>query len=67
MKVRLRNPDRDVEVAGGRVLREVLEELEIAQDTVLVIRAGELITRETRVADDDLLEIRPVISGGAPR
>lgn len=67
MKVRLRNPDRDVEVAGGRLLREVLEELEIAQDTVLVIRAGELITRETRVADDDLLEIRPVISGGARR
>lgn len=67
MKVRLRNPDRDVEIAGDRLLREVLEELEIAQDTVLVIRAGELITRETRVADDDLLEIRPVISGGAPR
>lgn len=67
MNVRLRNPDRDVEVAGGRVLREVLAELEIAPDTVLVIRAGELITRETRVTDDDLLEIRPVISGGAGR
>ena len=67
MKVRLRNPDRDVEVAGGRLLREVLEELEIPQDTVLVIREGELITRETRVADDDLLEIRPVISGGGRR
>jgi sulfur carrier protein ThiS len=32
---------------------------------VLVIRGGELITRETRVRDEDELEIRPVISGGA--
>jgi sulfur carrier protein ThiS len=65
MKVRLRNPDREVDVTGPRPLREVLAELGVDADTVLVIRAGELITRETRVEDDDQLEIRPVISGGA--
>jgi sulfur carrier protein ThiS len=65
MNVRLRNPDRDVELAGGRSLREVLAELEIDPDTVLVIRDGELLTRSTRVGEDDRLEIRPVISGGA--
>ena len=43
----------------------VLEELGVAGDTVLVIRAGELITRETPLRDDDELEIRPVISGGS--
>lgn len=64
MKVRLRNPDRDAEVAGGRPLREVLAELGVDPDTVLVIRAGELITRETRVEDSEVLEVRPVISGG---
>lgn len=48
-------------------MREVLGELGIDLDTVLVIRAGELITRETRVADADVLEIRPVISGGTTR
>lgn len=65
MKVKLRNPDREVVVEGGRPVRSVLDELGIAVDTVLVIRAGELITRETSVGDDDELEVRPVVSGGA--
>lgn len=65
MKVKLRNPDREVLMDGGRPVSSVLDELGIAVDTVLVIRAGELITRETSVRDDDELEIRPVISGGA--
>jgi sulfur carrier protein ThiS len=66
VKVRLRNPDRVVQLDGGRrPVSAVLDELGVAVDTVLVIRAGELITRETRVGDEDELEIRPVISGGA--
>lgn len=65
MKVRLRNPDRDVEVAGGRTVRAILDELQVNPDTVLVIRAGQLITREARVREEDELEVRPVISGGA--
>lgn len=65
MRVTLRNPDRELEVAGGRPVRSVLDELGISVDTVLVIRRGELITRDTTVADDDELEVRPVISGGA--
>ena len=65
MKVRLRNPDREVEVVGGRAVRSVLDELGVNPDTVLVIRAGELVTRETRLDDADEIEVRPVISGGA--
>jgi sulfur carrier protein ThiS len=65
VRVRLRNPDRDVEVPGGRQVRDVLREIGVDPDTVLVIRAGELVTRETRIEDTDELEIRPVISGGA--
>jgi sulfur carrier protein ThiS len=66
VKIRLRNPDREVEAAGGRTVAQVLDELAISPDTVLVIRDGELLTRETRLGDADDLEIRPVISGGAP-
>ena len=62
--MRLRNPDREVEVVGGRAVRAVLDDLGVNPDTVLVIRAGELITRETRVDEADELEVRPVISGG---
>ncbi len=50
---------------GGRQVRAVLDELGVNPDTVLVIREGELVTRETRLADDDEIEVRPVISGGA--
>jgi sulfur carrier protein ThiS len=65
VRVRLRNPDRELDVAGGRPVRTVLDELGISTDTVLVIRRGELLTRDETVADDDELEVRPVISGGA--
>ena len=65
MKVRLRNPDREVEIAGGRKVLDVLGELGIDPDTVLVIRERELVTREDRVVESDVLEIRPVISGGS--
>ena len=65
MRVRLRNPDREVEVAGGRTVREVLGELDVNPDTVLVIRAGELVTREVVLGEGDVVEVRPVISGGS--
>lgn len=65
MKVKLRNPDREVEVVGGRKVHAVLGELGIDPDTVLVIRERELLTREDRVQDADVIEVRPVISGGA--
>ena len=42
MKVRLRNPDREVDLTGPRTVRDVLGELGVDPDTVLVIRSGEL-------------------------
>ena len=65
MKVRLRNPEREVEIPGGRKVLAVLRDLDIDPDTVLVIRDRELLTREDRVEEDERIEIRPVISGGA--
>lgn len=65
MKVRLRNPDREVELSGTRRVRDVLAELKIDPDTVLVIRDKTLLTRGDAVEETDELEIRPVISGGS--
>jgi sulfur carrier protein ThiS len=67
MHVRLRNPDREVTVDGPRRVRDLLAELDIDPDTVLVIRDRTLLTRGERLAADDRLEIRPVISGGSER
>ncbi len=54
-----------MELAGRRRVAEVLDELHIDPDTVLVIRDRTLVTREAWLADDDEVEVRPVISGGA--
>jgi len=67
VKVKLRNPDREVALAGGRRVRDVLADLSIDPDTVLVIRERTLLTREDKVEDSDTVEIRPVISGGQGR
>ena len=61
----LRNPRREVEVAGNRRVKDVLRELAILPETVLVIRGDELITADQMVAEADTIELRPVMSGGA--
>jgi sulfur carrier protein len=65
VKVVLRNPRREVEVAGNRRVKDVLRELQIIPETVLVIRGDDLITTDQMVRDDDVIELRPVMSGGA--
>ena len=65
MIVKLRNPSRDVVVEGPALVSVVLQKLEINRESVLVIRNGEIIPNDTRLEDDDVIEIRPVISGGA--
>jgi len=66
VKVMLRNPRREVEVAGNRRVKDVLRELDILPETVLVIRGDELITADQVVAEADTIELRPVMSGGGP-
>ena len=65
MKVKLRNPDRTVEVSGPRVVSALLAELQIVPEGVLVIRDATLLTRDEALNEDDEVEIRPVLSGGA--
>jgi sulfur carrier protein len=65
MKVILRNPRRELEVSGKRRVKELLKELDILPSTVLVIRRDELLTGDTVLGDDDVLEVRPVMSGGS--
>jgi sulfur carrier protein len=64
MKVILRNPRREVELEGVRRVAEVFRRLELVPESYLVIKSGELVTSDEPVADDDVLELRPVISGG---
>lgn len=65
MKVRLRNPKRELDIDGPVRVHALLELLEINRETVLVIRGDTLVPGDVLLADDDVVEIRPVISGGA--
>ena len=65
MKVKLRNPDRVVEVSGPSVVSALLKELDIVPEAVLVIRDATLLTRDESLTESDELEIRPVLSGGS--
>lgn len=65
MLVHLRNPARDLEVAGPIRIERLLDDLEINRESVIVIRDGELVPRDAVLPDDADVEIRPVISGGA--
>ncbi|MBT8201048.1 MAG: MoaD/ThiS family protein [Acidimicrobiia bacterium] len=64
MKVVLRHPTREVEVDGLSTVSSVLKRLDILPDTVLVIRNGELLMSSEHLEPDDVIELRPVISGG---
>ena len=65
MKVLLRNPRREVEVPGPTTVARLLARLEINPESVLVIQGDTLVPKDARLADADVIEIRPVISGGA--
>lgn len=62
MKVTYRN--KQWELRGGMTARDLLRKLEVPQDTVLVVRDGQLITEDTLLKDEDTVKLVAVISGG---
>jgi sulfur carrier protein len=64
VKVLLRNPSRELDVPGPTSVHALLQRLDVNRESVLVIREGELVPGDARLADEDVVEIRPVISGG---
>lgn len=64
MKVLLRNPRREIEVPGPLRVHALVERLDLNRESVLVIRNAELVPGDAVLDDGDVVEIRPVISGG---
>lgn len=64
MKVLLRQPTREIEIIGRRRVHALLAELGLSREAHLVIRNGTLVPGDGELSADDVVEIRPVISGG---
>lgn len=64
MKVLLRNPRRELDIPGPRRVHALLADLELNRESHLVIRNGTLVPSDELLIDTDMVEIRPVISGG---
>ena len=61
----MRNPKRELDLAAPGNVGHLLRALEIVPESVIVIRNDTLATSDERLSDDDVVEIRPVTSGGA--
>ena len=64
MRVVLRQPRREIEVSGIGRVDKLLKHLDVVAESVLVIRGSELLTTDMPLDEDDVIELRPVISGG---
>ena len=64
MKVHLSHPTREIELKGPKPVSEIFKALNLIPEAFLVIRGQDLMTEDEMVADGDIIEVRPVISGG---
>ena len=65
MRVHLHPQGRTVELSGRRPVGRLLIELGVLPGTAMVIRGDVLLLDGEMVEDDDDIEVRAVISGGA--
>lgn len=65
MKILLRNPRREIELDGSCRVKALLARLDLNRESHLVICNGVLVPGDAELLADDVVEIRPVISGGA--
>ena len=61
----LRNPKRELVLAGPMAVQTLLTRLEVNRESVLVIVDGTLVTGDATIPDAATVEVRQVISGGA--
>jgi len=64
VRVLLRNPRREVEMKGPTPVSALLARLDLNRESHLVIANGVLVPGDAVLNDADVVEIRPVISGG---
>lgn len=66
MRITVLPQRRQFEIAGRRRAGDVLRELGFLPGTAMVIRGDTLVPESAMLEDEDEIEVRSVISGGAP-
>ena len=61
----LRNPRREITMAGPLRVDALIGRLALNRESVLVIVDGTLVPGDALLPDEVTVEIRPVVSGGA--
>jgi sulfur carrier protein ThiS len=64
IRVMNRQTGKETELAGPKTVHDLLRAMSLVEGSVLVMRRGELLTRDIRIEDGESVEIIPVISGG---
>jgi len=64
IRVRNRQSGHEITLEGPKTVYQLLKELNLVEGAVLVMKDGELLTRDVRLERDDFVELIPVISGG---
>ena len=64
MNIHLSHPTRKIELQGPKRVADIFKELQLIPEAFLIIRGQDLMTEDEIVADEDSIEVRPVISGG---
>ena len=64
MIVKLRQPRREIELDGPRNVNALLDSLGLNREAHLVICNGTIVPGDARLDADDVIEVRPVVSGG---
>jgi sulfur carrier protein ThiS len=57
-------PHRETREVRAADVGHLLRELGLHQDAFIVIRDDQILTRDVRLANEDSVEVWPVISGG---
>jgi sulfur carrier protein ThiS len=64
MTIKLLLRDKTFELKSGMTLRSALEKAGIPLESVLAVRAGEMLTEEELLKDGDIIKLVSVVSGG---
>ncbi|OWZ84787.1 MoaD/ThiS family protein [Natranaerobius trueperi] len=60
----MKTSNKTFELSGSKKVSEILKELDLNSESVLVVKDGELLTRDRLVKDEEIIEIISVVSGG---